>query len=112
VRSTTALEAMILDKPVIIVDFIKNPFPTPYTESGAAIGVYKEEDLAPTIEKVLHNQKVQKELKNNRKQFVYEHAYKIDGQASKRVVDLIKLMIQESRRNKVLQGDTCAGTNG
>lgn len=97
VSSTTALEAMILGKPVIIVDFTNKPIPTIYAECGAAVGVYNEADLAPTIEKVLYSQKVQRELKNNRKKFVYEHAYKIDGQASKRVVDLIKLMIEESR---------------
>ena len=100
VRSTTALEAMILDKPVITLEFTNITHHTIYSDSKAAIGVYKKEDIAPTIEKVLYSQKVQKELKRNRAKFVYEHAHKIDGQASKRVLDLIKLMIEESKRNK------------
>lgn len=101
--STTALEAMILNKPVIIMGLLMNQFLnlSPYVKSGAAIGVYKEEDLAPTIKDALYNEEVRKKLAEARKKFVYEHGYIPDGKASERVANLIVQMIEESRKTKV-----------
>lgn len=101
--STTALEATICDKPVIILgffDFSNKQFvsASPYVKSGAAIGVYKEEDLVPTIKDVLYNEEVRKKLAEVRKKFIYELAYIQDGKASGRVVNLITQMIEESKR--------------
>jgi hypothetical protein len=39
---------MILDKPVITLEFTNIIYHTIYSDSKAAIGVYKKEDLAPT----------------------------------------------------------------
>lgn len=89
IHSTVALEAMILDKPVITINLSGKPDPFPYAQSGAAIGVYKEEDLAPAIRKALYDLQTRKEMERKRKEFVQEHAYKVDGRASQRVADLI-----------------------
>lgn len=102
-NSTTALEAMILNKPVITLNLSKMSDFYQYAESGAAVGVYKEEDLLPTLEKVLYDLQFCKKLEKNRERFVYEHAYIQDGQASKRVADLIMEMIEESKRKKGLK---------
>ncbi len=94
---TTALEAMIMDKPVIIVDFKEDPCSMPFVTSGAAIGVHDPEKLADTIEGILNDPKVKEQYREARDKCLYYHAYIQDGQASKRVVDLIKQMIAESR---------------
>ena len=96
-NSTTTIEAMILNKPVIILNLSNQPDYVPYAESGAAAGVYKEEDLLPTLKKVLYDSQFRKKFEKNRKKFVYEHAYIQDGKASKRVSDLIMQMIKESK---------------
>ena len=93
--STTALEAMMLDKPVITINLTGEPDKMPYAESGAAIGVYKKEDLSPAIKNIFKDEQVKRDLALNRKRFVHEHAYKVDGQASYRVVKLIEKMISE-----------------
>lgn len=93
VSSTTALEAMLLDQPVIILNLKDLPETIPYVKSGSAIGVYKPEDLVPTIKKALYDQTVRKELEEKRRKFVYEYACETDGKASKRVADLIEKMI-------------------
>ena len=99
--STTALEAMILNKHVICLDIGKKMSRyIPYVEEGAAIGVYNYEDLAPAIKNILYNHEVRNKLKDAMKKFVYNHAYKQDGGASKRVANLIEQMVQEYRRNK------------
>ena len=99
--STTALEAMVMDKPVVIVDLTNGSEGVPYVQSGAAIGVYKEEDLVPAINEALYNEEVRKELAKARKKFVYDHTYIQDGNASKRTVNLIIQMIKESKRSEI-----------
>jgi glycosyltransferase involved in cell wall biosynthesis len=91
--STVAIEAMILDKPVITVNLTNAPDAMPFAESGAAIGVYKREDIYPAINKALKNKQVRRNLQLRRKKFVYNNAFKIDGQASGRVINLIKEML-------------------
>ncbi len=98
--STTGLEAMIMDKPVVVINLTGEPEGIPYVKSGAAIGVHKEEDLVPAIKGTLYNKEVRKKLAEARKKFVYEHAYIQDGQASKRVADLIMQIIEGTRRSR------------
>jgi len=88
---------MIFDKPVIVVNLFGTPHVMGYAESGAAIGVYKEEDLAPAIRKALHDLQVRKELEQNRKRFIEKHVYKANGQASKRVAELIIQLIKKAK---------------
>lgn len=99
--STVGLEAMILDKPVITMDLTGRVVPHHaykklYVESGAAICVYTEKDLIPAIRDALYNEEVRKKLAEERRKFVYEYVYKQDGEASKRVADLIMQVIEES----------------
>ncbi len=73
----------------------------PYASSGAAIGVYREEDIAPAMRDALYNEEARQRLAVNRKKFVYDYAYKQDRQASKRVAKLIKNMIRNlPRKNR------------
>lgn len=90
VFSTTALEAMMLDKPVITINLTGEPDMMPYASSGAAIGVYKAEELKKAIDSVLYDKKTKESLKKRREKFVYGLVYKMDGKASERVLDLIK----------------------
>ncbi|MDI6806455.1 MAG: CDP-glycerol glycerophosphotransferase family protein [Candidatus Aenigmarchaeota archaeon] len=97
VYSTTVIEAMILNKPVIIVNLTGEKDPMPYVESGASLGVYKKGDIVEAVRKALYDKRIKTELRKNMKKFVYEHAYKADGKATERVVDLIKQTIMASR---------------
>lgn len=95
-NSGVGLEAMILDKPVITINLTGQLDAVPYASSGAAIGVYRQEDIAPAMRDALYNEEVRQRLAVNRKKFVYDYAYKQDDQASKRVAQLIKNLIKES----------------
>jgi len=88
--STVALEAIILNKPVIIVNLTGQPYQYPYIKSGAAIGVCKEEDLCPAIIDVLNNPDVQNRLAEKREKFILDNVYKLDGKATLRVINLIE----------------------
>jgi len=99
VLSTTALEALIVNKPVIIIDLFGG-LGSPYVQSGAAISVSKKEDIAPAIKRAIYNEEFGKKLAQARGKFVYDHAYIQDGQASKRVADLIIRMAKEAKKAK------------
>ena len=95
--STTAMEAIALNKPVIVLNLSGNPDVIDYVGQGIAIGVYDEKDLKPAIENLL---KDDAELANNRERYIEMFLYKIDGKASERVVNLIVTMIEESKRDR------------
>jgi len=97
--SATALDAMMLDKPVITVNFTGLEDPLPFAESGAAIGVYEEKNLIPAIKMALYDEGAREKLKEAREKFVHEHSYKKDGKSTERVIKLIEQMVQKLPNN-------------
>lgn len=91
--STTGLEAMMLDRPVISINLTGKPDKMPYAASGAATGVYQEEALNQVLMDALKNNGIRKELKANRINFVNHYNYEIDGKASIRITNLISKII-------------------
>lgn len=96
-HSTTALEAMMFDKPVLCVDFTGKAPIEFYTDDGAALGVKKKDELVPMIDRVLHDRNTRQELKKAREVFLSKHIHKPDGKTSKRIAELIIDLIQESK---------------
>ncbi|MCK4528888.1 CDP-glycerol glycerophosphotransferase family protein [candidate division WOR-3 bacterium] len=94
-HSTTAMEAVILNKPVIILNLSGEPDPVEYVKESVAIGVYKEGELKPAIERLL---KDDSELVRNRKKYIRKYLYKIDGNATERVAKVVAEMILEDTR--------------
>jgi hypothetical protein len=92
--STTAMEAVALNKPVIILNLSGEADVVDYVEQGIALGVYKEEDLKITIEKLLTSDL---ELAGNREQYIRKYLYKIDGKATERVVSVIERIIHKEK---------------
>ena len=90
-HSTTAMEAVALGKPVIILNLSGKPDPVEYVEDGVALGVYKDEDLCITMKKLLRDDS---ELSAKREQYIEKYLYKIDGKATQRVMDIILKSLQ------------------
>ena len=88
--SATGLEAMMLGKPVISINLTGEPDRMPYAESGAAFGVYHEDELAPAIMNALTDNDVRDKLKVGRESFVERYNYRMDGRAAERVVELLQ----------------------
>lgn len=93
--SATALDGMILNKPVVTVNLTGFKDPLPFAESGAAIGVYREEDLTQAVRRGLYDEEARDNLKRAREKFVYQQAYKLDGKATSRVVSLVEQMVND-----------------
>jgi hypothetical protein len=92
VYSTRALEAIILDKPVIIFNMFDQASVIPFVSSGAAIGVRRPEELGRIIKEVMENATLRQGLSQNRDKFLSEYLYLADSRSSKRVIDLIEVL--------------------
>lgn len=96
--STTGLEAMMFDKPVVTINLFGQAEPVPYVREGAALGVYRYEDIEPAIRKALFDMEIRHRLKEQRTKFVYDYAYKSDGKSSQRIVALMnEMMLQKPK---------------
>jgi len=96
--STTALEAMIFQKPVIIVNLLKRPDPMPFVKEGLAFGVYDRSDIKNAIYNCLENKYMREKMIEGGRNFVKRHIYSIDGQASQRTLNIIrKLILNDSK---------------
>jgi len=85
--STTAIETMILNKPLItmLMPNFDNPLNKWLHESKATIEISINGDLSKTIKKIL----IKDTLIKNRKKLVHKLCGKIDGRSSERIVQLI-----------------------
>ncbi len=88
-NSTTGLEAVALQKPLIVMNLGGQPDIVDYVQEGVACGVYKTEDLKSTIEQLLRDDAC---LAQNRERFIQKYLYRVDGKATERVVALIAVL--------------------
>lgn len=99
INSTTILEALILDKVVIAVNLSNLPELIPWVTAGAVLGVYETSTLASTIADALFNETKIRQKLVNRFNFLVSQFYKLDGQASDRVIKLMLNLIEVARPN-------------
>jgi hypothetical protein len=92
VSSTTGLWSLVYNKPLIVVTC----FPVPYYNIFEEVGlrVDRMEDLTKVLEQVFEDQNIKSVLSKKREIFLREHAYKLDGQASRRIAKLILKMVE------------------
>jgi len=91
INSTVGYEAIIMERPLIQDRISKSERDyLDYTKDGAAVPIYDIGRIKGAIEDALYNQEIKKALEEGRKKFISYHAYRIDGQSSKRVASLIE----------------------
>ena len=86
------MEAVILNKPVIILNLSGDPDRVNYVHEGVALGVYDPANLPATVEKILDDSSI---LHEKREDYIKKYLYKVDGKATERVVSLIKPLLEE-----------------
>jgi hypothetical protein len=94
--STTVLEAILLDKPVIVLNLSGEQDVINFVQEGVAKGVYNRTSLEPTIVNLLNND----DLKTYRQKFISQYLFKNDGMATSRVIQAINSIID---RGDVIQ---------
>lgn len=97
-RSSIGLKAMVLDKPVIVINFEKRREINPYVRAKVVLEVDKPTDISAAIIAALENSQAIDEFKAKSRMFIQDYAYKIDGQSSKRVLDFIERVTVNNRK--------------
>lgn len=87
--SSVGLEAILLDKDLIVINDKNIKGKIPYAQSGAAVEVFALSELEGMINKVLYNKNVRLNMRSGREK------YGIDGKATLRVYQLINRIIEE-----------------
>ncbi len=87
--STSTIDAAILGKNIIIMDFSEQN-QTEYLKSDISLEVYSEETLENAITDLNQNSELYEEFKKSRGNFVQEYNYSDDGEASLRVFKIIE----------------------
>ncbi len=91
VSSTIALEGVICDKPLIIVNRGQDIY---YVDEGVALKATNGNELSESLDFVFKDRKTARDLKKNRTIFKYNYAYKLDGKTVERVLGLIKKLVK------------------
>ena len=94
--STVGLEAMILDKPIIVINLMNRPDMTSYVEKGAAIEVNISNTLSGFIKQMLHDDYTIQKIKEGSNKYVSDYTGRSDGKASERVGKLIMEIINKT----------------
>ena len=96
--SGVALDAMLLDKPVVIME--TRGMESSYSRSeGLVHADGTVEEIASAIENTLYNEELRIKLAKERKETVYAYTYKQDDGASERVACLIVKQMRNKKRN-------------
>lgn len=90
--STTAIEAAVIGKDVIVMDFSKGEL-NPYVKTGIAAGVFSEGELTQAVDNLMHDSILKDRLKRARKNYLYQFIGDFDGFASDRIALLISSLI-------------------
>ncbi|MBI1976228.1 MAG: hypothetical protein HYS56_01825, partial [Candidatus Omnitrophica bacterium] len=88
-NSTVGLSAMVFSKPVIVMNLTGREDTVPYVSEGAAMGVYEPTGLAPAVKKLLQEGEVRYSMLEKQKELIADQAFKIDGKARKRLLELL-----------------------
>lgn len=97
--STVAVEAMILDKPLITITFpnFQNPFNEVIRRSEASVEVGIRDNLAAALKKLLEDAALQKKLQQKRRAFVKKYCGKVEGKATERTAELLEKVAVPSK---------------
>ncbi len=96
VNSTTIIEALILNKPVVVVNLSNFPEVLPWVSDGAAIEVTNQDDLLETFLKVLDDEQFLDAHSDGRTRFLTNQIYKDDGKATDRVIAVLETLISSN----------------
>ncbi len=87
--STTAVEAALLETPVVTVNLVSRRDQYPYAAEGAAVGAYSCEEIEAALRTLLTDEAARRELLAGQRRFLDRHLGIRDGRAAERVAERI-----------------------
>jgi len=98
VDSFASSEALVLGRPVIVVNLPSNL--GALVERGVALGVPQGEPIEPQLRRLLFDRELGRELEGQRKRYLEEFAYGADGSSTARIVSAIRALVNETDRRR------------
>ena len=96
--STVALEAIILGRPVVIIQLREEERNTLYMQYPA-LNIWREEEIVPAIKSVLGDPEFKQTLEERRAKFLSKDGeYLVDGKSTERIINLIESMTDEHEK--------------
>ncbi len=92
-KSTICIDAVLLDKPVVILDFLDQSDHLFYKDQAFSY-VRKSEDVKATLENALFDEDFRDELAKKREKSKYYLNYLNDGKAMDRIIDVINELVK------------------
>lgn len=99
-QSTVTIESMLLNKPVIAINFSGRDARSPYKNQDPIINITKENRLTSQIRRVLSSPSFKKYYDRHWLNFIKQHCYKSDGNSSIRLSNLVNNMASINRKVK------------
>ncbi len=89
-QSTVGLEAMLFNKPVIVLNLEEGYDSIGYSKVSAALGVFRKEDFIPTLNSALYDKSIKDKLSEYQKVFLKRNFVNLDEEpALGRIRDLL-----------------------
>jgi len=90
--SSVINESLILDKPVLMLKYLKNDFGIPYEKYGALLSTELTDDIDSKINQILFDHETREKLSFGRKKYL-ESAFAHQGNASNKIIQLIEKLV-------------------
>jgi CDP-glycerol glycerophosphotransferase (TagB/SpsB family) len=100
IQSTVILEALALEKPVIQLNLTEKYNVFGELANKCIKRVTKESELHNAIKLILYGKSLPERLSKERKKFILEYYYKIDGNSTRRFIDVFRGLLTENEKNK------------
>lgn len=100
VSSTVGLEAMAAEKPVLIINFDQDKTGASFYKDSGALWVEKEPEVLNSMQKALYDPGTRETMMKSISKFVFDQAYIQDGQAAKRIANLISNMAANENNSR------------
>jgi len=97
ISSTVMLEALIMDKPVIQLNLLENYAFFEDLEGKVFAKVTKKKDLPKAVRHSLYSKSSFRKMKNQRKKFISEYYYRIDGKSTERFIKVMDGLIGKKK---------------
>jgi hypothetical protein len=88
--STTILDAMLLDRPVVVLRLVGRNNPLSFIEKGGARMAGDAGELKRALAEVMGDQRIREQLAEGRRRVLQEQLYHFDGGATSRIVALLR----------------------
>lgn len=95
VSSTVMLEALIMDKPVIQLNLLENYAFFEDLEGKVFAKVTKKKDLPKAVRHSLYDKSSFRKMKKQRKKFISEYYYRVDGKSTERFIKVMDGLLGE-----------------